>query len=400
MVGKLFSPLKFALKPITAIFKSVSGIVKILGVAGKVLGKLFVPLGVILSFFDGLFGGISNIKKGAEGVSGVFQNIFRFLSGFAIGVIEGIFSAFTGLFDMIFDTNITEWFSGVFDTILNGFNFVTDGIVNFFSDIPGSISAIFSGLGQLILDGISGIGDLGKTILDLIISGLSNIDEAIKNAINIGVDFFVDLFSGAVEGVKKVPGMIADAFVGIGSLIAEKVSGAFDSIGAMFSGIGESLMNLLPDIDFGEFAGQFADSIKNALSTVTDFIKKPFNFIIRTFNKIKNAISGKVLFKGYTLMTKGYIADNSVFGTIPPFDIGIPKIKTPTLFNDVPELEKGGEITKGGLFEGHAGEVVTGVKGEALKPVADEIHNLKSDMQKTNQLLEAILRDGIPVFKG
>ena len=122
--------------------------------------------------------------------------------------------------------------------------------------------------------------------------------------------------------------------------------------------------------------------------------------IIRTFNKVKNAISGKTLFKGYTLMKKGYIVDNSVFGTIPPFNIGIPKIKTPTLMSDVPELDQGGQITKGGLFEGHAGEVVSGIKGEALKPVADEINSLKSDMQKTNQLLEAILRDGIPVFKG
>ena len=159
-------------------------------------------------------------------------------------------------------------------------------------------------------------------------------------------------------------------------------------------------MNLLPDIDFGEFAGDFADSVKNALSTVTDFIKKPFNLIIRTFNKVKNAISGKVLFKGYTLMTKGFIADNSVFGTIPPKDIGIPKITTPKLFGDVPELQQGGTVEKTGIAKVDKGEVVSGVKGEALKPVADEIGKLKQDMMETNRLLARILSEGIPVVKG
>ena len=402
-IKMITKPITALLKPFTSVFKVASSIFKPVANIVKVFGKLGlkgVPiLGQILSLIDGLFGGFNNVDKSLQGVTGTFKNMYRFVSGFVIGVIEGVVTAFTGLFDMIFGTDLTSWFKDAFQFIRDGFNTVTDAVVDFFADIPGSIANIFSGLGQLILDSIEGIGSIGKTILDLVVGGLSGLGEALMGAVSIGADFFVDLFSGAIEGVKKVPGMIADAFLGIGSLVAGAVSGAFDSIGAMFSSIGESLMNLLPDIDFGEFAGDFAQSIKNALSTVTDFIKKPFNLIIRTFNRIKNAISDKVLFKGYTLMSKGYIVDNSVFGTIPPFDIGIPRIKTPTLMSDVPLLATGGFIKETGIAQVHEGEVVSGVQGQALKPVADEVGKLKQDMMETNRLLMRMLNDGIPVMK-
>ena len=396
-------PITGLLKPFTSVFKVASKLFKPIVSLVKVFGKLGlrgIPiLGQILSLIDGLFGGFNNVDKSLTGVTGTFKNMYRFVSGFVIGVIEGVVTAFTGLFDMIFGTDLTSWFKDAFQFIRDGFNTVTDAIVDFFADIPGSIANIFSGLGQLILDSIEGIGSIGKTILDLVVGGLSGLGEALMGVVSIGAEFFVDLFSGAIEGVKKVPQMIANAFLGIGSLVAGAVSGAFDSIGAMFSSIGESLMNLLPDIDFGEFAGDFAQSIKNALSTVTDFIKKPFNLIIRTFNRIKNAISDKVLFKGYTLMKKGFIVDNSVFGTIPPFNIGIPKIKTPSLMGDVPQLETGGTITRTGIAQVDKGEIVSGVRGQALKPVAEEVGKLKQDIAETNRLLMRILNDGIPVVK-
>ena len=407
MIGKgikmVTKPIRMLLKPFTAIFKVVSSILKPFGSLVKSFGRLGLKgipiLGQILTFIDGIFGGFANVDSSLTGVTGAFKNMYRFITGFIFGAIEGIVTAFTGVFDYIFGTDLTGWFKDAFDFITDGFNTVTDGIVDFFSDIPGNIAAIFSNLGTLILDVIKGAGSLGTSILNWALEGLSNLGQSILDVVNIGANFFSDMFSGAIEGVKKVPGMIADAFLGIGDLVAGAVSGAFDKIGAMFSSIGETLLNLLPDIDFGEFAGNFADSVKSALSTVTNFIKKPFNFIIRTFNKIKNAISGKVLFKGYTLLSKGRIADNSVFGKIPPFDIAIPKIKTPTLMGDVPELQTGGTVTKTGIAKVDEGEVVSGVRGEALKPVADEIAKLKQDTMETNLLLRRILSEGIPVMK-
>jgi len=395
-------PIQFLLKPFKMIFKFAKLIMKPFGSILKIFGKLGlrgVPvLGQILSLIDGLTGGFKNVDKSLTGVSGVFKNIYRFISGFVIGVIEGVVTAFTGLFDLIFGTDLTSWFKDAFKNIREGFAKVSDGVIDFFTDIPGNVAALFSNLGTKILDAIKGVGSIGKKILEWALEGLENFGESIIKVVSIGKDFFTDMFKLAIDGVKAVPGMIADAFVGVGTLVANKVSGAFDSIGAMFSSIGETLMNLLPDIDFGEFAGDFAQGIKNALSTVADFIKKPFNLIIRTFNSIKNAISDKVLFKGYTLMGKGHIHDG-MFGTIPPFNIGIPKIKTPKLFNDVPQLATGGKVTKTGIAQVDKGEIVSGVKGEALRPVADEIGKLKQDMAETNRLLTRILTDGIPVMK-
>lgn len=247
------------------------------------------------------------------------------------------------------------------------------------------------------MDAIRGGIDLGKAVIDYVGEAFSNFGEKIMNVINIGATFFSDMFSSAIEGVKAVPGMIADAFMGLGSLISDKISGAFDSIGETFKGIGKTLLNLLPDIDFGEFAGNFAQSVKNALSTVTNFIKKPFNFIIRTFNRIKNAISGKVLFKGYTLISKGFIADNDIFGTIPGDDISIPKITTPTLMGDVPELHAGGRVEETGLSMVKKGEIYAGAGDAAFKPISDEIHSLKNDIGETNRILMRIINEGLSV---
>jgi len=139
-------------------------------------------------------------------------------------------------------------------------------------------------------------------------------------------------------------------------------------------------------------------------------VKKPFNLVIGAYNKVKSAISNVVLLKKRTLFDKGSLANSNssypayaiyqAIGDFPPFDFGIPQIKTPNFGDPIPLLARGGQVTKTGTAIVEEGEVVSGLKGEALQPVADEIATLKSDIAQTNMLLSRILSEGIPVTKG
>ena len=66
---------------------------------------------------------------------------------------------------------------------------------------------------------------------------------------------------------------------------------------------------------------------------------------------------------------------------------------------DFEKLHMGGKIKSDGLVEARKGEVYAGAGDAAFKPIADEIHSLKSDIAQTNQLLSRILSEGIPVMK-
>ena len=94
---------------------------------------------------------------------------------------------------------------------------------------------------------------------------------------------------------------------------------------------------------------------------------------------------------------KGRVYD--LIGNFPPVTAAIPEIKTPSFGGPIPMLHQGGKIKSDGLVEARKGEVYAGAGDAAFKPIADEIHSLKSDIAQTNQLLSRILSEGIPVMK-
>ena len=399
-VSKTFNKIKkiftTMMKPIQSIG---TGFFKFFKVFGK-LGKGIPILGQILTVVDGIRGGINNMSEGASN----FQKVFQFMGGFVIGIVEGIFDAFAMVFDTIFGTNIGKFFTDMFTEVKSIFNQLPELAMGFLRAIPEGISNFFSGLGKDIVDGISAAGDVGQMILDKVLGGLGNIGDSLLSGLKIGGDFIVDLFSDAIEGAKAVPGMIADVFKGLGTMVYDNIKAGFGKIGDFFSGIGASIANMFPSIDFQAIAADMTGGVDKALTKIKDLFTFPVNKIIDVINNIKNSISDIVIYDGYELLGKGDLIGPddygySLVGNLPPIDIAIPKLKTPYLGADFQPLQSGGQITKSGLFEGHAGEVVTGVKGEALKPVADEIHSLKSDMMETNRLLARILSDGIPVTK-
>jgi len=153
------------------------GFVKFAKVFGK-LGKAVPVLGQILMAVDGLFGGFKNLKEGA----GFFENALRFLGGAALGIVEGILGAFTGLVDFFFGTDITSWVTGAFDKIESGFNFVVEKVIGFFSNIPQGIADLFTGIGSLIMGALEGAGDSAVKSLSVLNKALTEQTKMIKKA--------------------------------------------------------------------------------------------------------------------------------------------------------------------------------------------------------------------------
>lgn len=381
---KILSPFKKIGQFLFMIIKPFRGLAK------------FVPyLGQVLIVIDGIVGGMKRAKESTTKLGAVFAFVF----GAAEGIIRGLITAFTDVIDWIFGSNISEALDHMLDSIFSSFSNIGTSVLGFFTDIPDSIAGLFGGIGEtigtMISDGISGVGNLGTLVADL----FSGTGTLITDGISIGATFFSDLFTAAIDGVATVPTAIVDVFGNLGTNVYNKISGAFGDLGTWFKVLGLEIYNMFPSIDFKQITDDMTKGAKQALKGIKDLFTWPINKLIETFNSVKNALSERVLFSGYTLMTRGALADNKVLGTIPGKDISIPRITTPSLGPDFSKLHTGGKIKSDGLVEAKKGEVYAGAGDAAFKPIADEIRSLKSDISETNQLLMRMLTEGIPVMK-
>tara|TARA_Y100001973_G_scaffold53460_1_gene79054 strand:- start:5973 stop:9293 length:3321 start_codon:yes stop_codon:yes gene_type:complete len=401
-----------------------------------------------LNFFSNLG---TNVKaafvKAKDAIVNTFGNIKDSVVEKFTGIKEGIAKKFTAVKDAISEKwgNATTWlseqkdkivgaFSNVGEKIGNAFGSVYDGIsagwgtattwvgeqkdkiVGFFSNIGTSIGDAFGGIYDTVSAGwgtttewLSGKKDDIVTafsgVKDSIVSKFSGLKDSIGKKIEIGKNFFKDMFKTAIEGAKSIPGAIADVFKGLGTKVKNKISNAFDGIGTFFSDIGASIANMFPDIDFGQIATNMVSGATKAMEKIKGLFTYPMNKLIDVMNAAKNIISNRTLFKGKTLLTEGQFATTDTWWNysgynIPPFDVKIPAIKTPNLGEDFAQLHTGGKIKSDGLVEAKKGEVYAGAGDAAFKPIADEIHSLKSDIAETNRLLARIITDGIPVVRG
>ena len=401
-----------------------------------------------LSFFSNLG---TNVKaafvKAKDAIVNTFGNIKDSVVEKFTGIKEGIAKKFTAVKDAISEKwgNATTWlseqkdkivgaFSNVGEKIGNAFGSVYDGIsagwgtattwvgeqkdkiVGFFSNIGTSIGDAFGGIYDTVSAGwgtttewLSGKKDDIVTafsgVKDSIVAKFTGLKDAIGKKIEIGKNFFKDMFKTAIEGAKSIPGAIADVFLGLGKKVKDNVSAAFDGIGTFFSDIGKSITGMFPSIDFGAIAQDMVSGATTAMNKIKGLFTYPINKLIDVFNSLKNSISNRTLFSRKVLLEKAELIGpgdwgHGITGDIPWEDIAIPAIKTPSLGADFEKLHMGGKIKEDGLVEAKKGEVYAGAGDAAFKPIADEIHSLKSDIAETNRLLARIITDGIPVVRG
>lgn len=138
------------------------------GPLGKVLGKLFLPVTIIMGIFDGIKGAISGAEeesgtagKFVGGLMGAISGILVGLVGMPLDLLKDLVSWIAGKFGMdgasefLDSFSFSDIISGVFDVVKDFFMAIVDFFTDLFSEGP---SAAFGNLG-------TNINELFKKIL-------------------------------------------------------------------------------------------------------------------------------------------------------------------------------------------------------------------------------------------
>ena len=158
-LGKFFGFLKKVgsvvakvFKPLTKGFKQGFGIVtKFAKVAGRVLGKLFLPITILMGVFDFVKGFMRGFKEGGI-MEGIKQGI--------ISLVDGLFGSLIRLLVAI-PAKIAEWlgFDNLAQGLKDGVNSLLEGIYGVFGGLFDLVKGIFTFDGELIMSAFADIWD-------------------------------------------------------------------------------------------------------------------------------------------------------------------------------------------------------------------------------------------------
>ena len=217
-IGNFFSKMIGYVKTIVGASKSATGILKFASGFGRILGKIFLPITILMSAFDFITGFMKGYEEGGilGGLEGGLSKLFANLIGMpldllksAIAWIAGVFGfdgVKTSLESFSFATLITDMISGIFAGVKGVFNFLGD--LFDFSDLT-----IFGAFGKLIdivflplnmaINFVKGLFDWGSddetepfSLSGLLFDTISGIFAWFKGLLNIDIGGLV----------KKIPG--------------------------------------------------------------------------------------------------------------------------------------------------------------------------------------------------
>lgn len=209
----------------------------------KGLGKVIVPLGIIISIFDGIFAAIDTKtleKQFGPGNVGIQQRIAAFIGGF-IGSIGGLFDVLGKL--MGIDTG--EGSDSIQGQLTAFFTKVSD-------EILGGVSAFFKLIGSIITsEPMQAIWAASKELfgkgIEVITSGLTALLTLFKDVFMSDTMMYIYKTVGAIIGnnvvmALKALGTIIDFIIGLITFDTSKMGKAVGDLGSL---IAEGLGNLL-----------------------------------------------------------------------------------------------------------------------------------------------------------
>ena len=223
--GGFFSGLSTIFKKIADFAKSgpFKGILNAVKGLGRLLGKIFLPLTIIMGVVDFVKGFMKGNSEGGiiEGIKQGVQELFDGLVGGILRILVWIPKQILKLF---------------------GLNKLSKALGEYVETLIQSIKDIFGGLVDLVvsiftLDGsgiLKSLEDIWDGIVDLVTSPFVLMGEAIEDIFNIDIDDLLEPISEAFDGViqwfKDVGAGIADFFSGenlknILKSIANKIPG-------------------------------------------------------------------------------------------------------------------------------------------------------------------------------
>ena len=238
---KVFGKGKGFFSQLSKIFKSIvkfatggpfKAIMKFAGSIGRILGKVFLPITILLGIFDFVKGFMRGYKEGGI-VEGIKQGIIDLVDGLIGNLIRIL---------MWIPTKIAEWM---------GLDNLASAIGEYTDDIFAGISEVFSGL------------------VDFVKAIFTWDTEAMKESLSGIWDGIVKVF---LAPFKLIEGLVKDIF---GGPAIQKMKLTLASIGlsiqSFFLFLQEGINGLLqkvPDFLLPKFAEDFIDELDDATSTL------------------------------------------------------------------------------------------------------------------------------------
>lgn len=286
---------------IKAISGIVTGIKTVIGVIKLVAGGISTVIGVIKGAMV-MIGAVNMLMSASIGI-GLLP---------IIGIIAAIVAAIVGVIEIIKHWGeISEWFKGVWEKVVDGVKTVLQGLADFFTQLWDNIKSAAQDAWKNIVNGIVDfinnakrnitvfVVDItrtfkelpgkalqwGKDMIQKFASGVSNmagtIRSAIKGIISTAVNFFKDLPGQALRWGKD---MIQNFVNGIKSMIGA-VGNAVRSVGHKIRGLigfSEPTDPTSPLYNFHTFAPDmmhlFAQGVEDNAAMVKNKVNKAFDF--------------------------------------------------------------------------------------------------------------------------
>ncbi len=188
VLGKFFGFLKKVggvvkriFRPLTKGFKQGFGVVtKFAKVAGRVLGKLFLPITILMSVFDFVKGFMRGYKE--DGIIGGIK-------GGIISLLDGLFGSLIRML-MWIPTKLFEWMGldNLAAGMMDGVNQLIEGIYGIIGGVVDLIVAIFTLDGSGIMDALMGIW---SNVISVVLAPFNSLVGLLKDI--FGPDFLTDL---------------------------------------------------------------------------------------------------------------------------------------------------------------------------------------------------------------
>ena len=212
-VKNIFAPLIRVAKGSAAFMGTLGPILKFAATIGRTLGKLFLPITILMGVFDfvtgfmkgyeeeGIIGGI---REGIIGVvDGLVGGLIRLVTGGVAWILEAI-----GLdnFATSITTNVNEAIEGVYEAFRGIFDVIKGIFTLDFALVGSGIASIFDGAIEILTAPFDMIYGLIKDAFSFIGFELPDFDiaEFIKGTINSVIGWFTTLFSDPLLALQNL----------------------------------------------------------------------------------------------------------------------------------------------------------------------------------------------------
>lgn len=269
---------------------------------------------------------VGSVGSRMEGLKQAFQNIINFVTPLWNGFCELLGPVFIGAFELavdtlqgIFDTiiGILDIFVGVFtgdwDLAWSGvkevFGAVWSWIVNTFNNVcttlTGILDAICGWFGTTWESTWSGIKDFFVNAWNSVIEFLSTTWETIKNIVQVGIMFIVELLSAAFQLITLPFAFIwencKDTIVSVWDAIKSTISKVLSVISNLISNVWNSVKNTFTTVwnaisstvttVWNNIKTTVANALNNVKTTVSSAVDNVKSKIATGFNTAKSTVS-------------------------------------------------------------------------------------------------------------